>query len=201
MIKAKGGEFITLISPLAVIAQNVKIGSGCIICPYVHIGSDAVIGDNVRIQAFSNVGHDSQIDAYATLQCYAFTGGFSRVGSEATLCTGAKLLPHKIVADKAVVGAGSVVVQNVAEEVHVFGLPAKEISVTERPALSLTDVEKALELEEGSLHGETLLDSLDCYDSFAKLSLISLLGAHGKHISVDVTQEWKTVGDILHCSV
>ena len=199
IIQEKGGNFTTLISPLAIINKNAKIGSGCIICQYANIGADAVIENNVRIQAFANIGHDSHIGEYATLQCYAFTGGFSGVGKGATLCTGAKWLPHKKIGKNSLIGAGSVVIQNIEDDTHVFGVPAKPISSDKKTFITLTEIENLFELPAKSLNPETDLESLDSYDSFAKLSLISFLEEHGKSDAADLVKRFKTVRDILCC--
>ena len=199
-IQEKGGVFITLISPLAVVNKNAKIGNGCIICRYANIGADAVLENNVRIQAFSNIGHDSHIQDFATLQCYAFTGGFSEVGAGATLCTGAKLLPHKKIGTNAFVGAGSVVFQNIEAEKHVFGVPAKQISEESKAEISsikISDIENLFELPTGTLKEDTKLKDLECYDSIAKMELLNFLEEHNKTVSIDSIHLLRTVKDVL----
>ena len=64
---------------------------------------------------------------YCHLNTYAFLGGYAELGEMVTIHTGGIVLPHKKINDKATVGAGSVVIRNVKEEMTVFGLPAVKI--------------------------------------------------------------------------
>lgn len=124
IIREKGGRFVSLIHPTAIILSNTSIGVGAIILANVFISSEVVIGDYVTIQPFSAIGHDARISDYAHLNAYAFVGGYAQVGEGATLHTGAKVLPHKRIGDWAIVGAGSVVLRNVKAGETVFGVPA-----------------------------------------------------------------------------
>lgn len=60
-------------------------------------------------------------------------------------------------------------------------------------------LEDMLELDCGALAPETLLSSVDEYDSMAKLSLIVLMDEEcGKKLTGEQIREFKTVGDILN---
>lgn len=59
-------------------------------------------------------------------------------------------------------------------------------------------LEDMLELDGGSLKPETVLSSIDEYDSMAKLSLIVLMDDEfNKKLSGEQIREFKTVQDIL----
>ena len=59
-------------------------------------------------------------------------------------------------------------------------------------------LEDMLELDGGSLKPETELDSIDEYDSMAKLSLIVLMDDEfGKKLTGEQIREFNTVQDIL----
>ena len=59
-------------------------------------------------------------------------------------------------------------------------------------------LEEMLELEERALNEDTLLDSIDEWDSVAALSLIVLLDEEfEKTITGKQIKEFKTIGDIL----
>jgi acetyltransferase-like isoleucine patch superfamily enzyme len=51
-----------------------------------------------------------------------------KIGNEVLLGSRASIIPGKQVGDRAVVGAGSVVVANVPADVTVFGNPARLLS-------------------------------------------------------------------------
>lgn len=126
----KGGEFISLIHPLALIGQNSKIGKGCIVRTICSISCDVTIGDFVTIMGFVNIGHDVNISNWCHIGAYSFMGGFSSLDESVTIHPGSKILPHKKVGNNAIVGAGSVILRNVRPCTTVFGVPAKKI-VTE----------------------------------------------------------------------
>ena len=68
--------------------------------------------------------------------------------------------------------------------------------MTEREKLAL--LEDMLELDEGDLTGETILDDIDEYDSMAKLSLIVLMeDEFDVKLTADIIRGFETVGDIV----
>ena len=72
--------------------------------------------------------------------------------------------------------------------------------MTDREKLAL--LEDMLELDEGDLTLETVLDDVDEYDSMAKLSLIVLMeDEFDVKLSGDVIKGFETVGDILKLMV
>lgn len=59
-------------------------------------------------------------------------------------------------------------------------------------------IEETLELETGSLSVDTLLDSIEEYDSMGKLSIIVLSDDEfGKKLSGEQLRDFKSVGDIV----
>ena len=68
--------------------------------------------------------------------------------------------------------------------------------MTEREKLAL--LEDMLELDEGDLTTDKILDDIDEYDSMAKLSLIVLMeDEFGVKLTGDVIKGFETVGDIV----
>lgn len=68
--------------------------------------------------------------------------------------------------------------------------------MSEREKLAL--LEDMMELEEGELSLDSVLDDIDEYDSMAKLSLIVLMeDEFGIKLSTDVIKGFKTIGDII----
>lgn len=62
----------------------------------------------------------------------------------------------------------------------------------------LAKLEEMMELDEGTLAAETVLSSLDEWDSLAKLSLIVLVDDEfGKHITGDEVRKFVKVSEIL----
>ena len=68
--------------------------------------------------------------------------------------------------------------------------------MTEREKLAM--LEDMLELEEGDLTMDKVLDDIDEYDSMAKLSLIVLMeDEFGVRLTSDMIKGFKSVGDIV----
>ena len=124
MIRDRGGRFLTLVHPTAIIGSNATFGEGCIVGAYAVVSCDVSVGEYVTIQGFCANGHDAKIGSFCHLNSYSFMGGFSELETGVTLHTGAKVLPHKSVGANATVGAGSVVLRNVKPGTTVFGVPA-----------------------------------------------------------------------------
>lgn len=127
MILAKGGKFINIIHKTASVSNNVRMGIGCIVSAYVSLSCDVEIGSFVTFQRFAAIGHDAHIGDYCHLNTNSFMGGFSRLGCLVTLWTGASVLPHMVVENNVIVGAGAVVIKRAKSDTTVYGNPAKEL--------------------------------------------------------------------------
>ncbi len=127
IIKDKGGTFISLIHPTALVTKTSLIGEGCVVGAYTCISTNVIIGNHVMIQPFCNFGHDARVGDFASIESYVFLGGYASVGELSTMHTKSGVIPHKSVGKECVVGFGSVVMRNVKDGAHVFGNPAKKL--------------------------------------------------------------------------
>ena len=128
VIEKKGGIFKTLIHPTVSIRKNTSIGIGCIIEAHTIISCDVVVEDHVVIQANCAIGHDSRIRKWSQLSSYVFMGGRAEAETMTQLFTRCTILPDVRVGHGAVVGAGSLVLKNVKNDVTVFGMPSRVIT-------------------------------------------------------------------------
>ena len=126
-IKQKNGKFHSLIHPTAIINSNTIIGEGVLIGQFTIISCDCFVGNYVTMHSFCNLGHDIKIGDFSSLGPYTFLGGFAQIENLVTIHPRVSVMPHKVVRKSAVVGAGSVVMRNVPENVTVHGNPAKII--------------------------------------------------------------------------
>ena len=127
IIEEKGGCFINIIHPMALISPIATIGKGCFIGPFTTISPNVLIGNHVMIHSFDDLGHDVEIGDYASIESYVFLGGYAKVGELSTMHTKSSIIPHKCIGKECVVGFGSVVMRNIKDGIHVFGNPAKKI--------------------------------------------------------------------------
>lgn len=123
----KGGKFVSLIHPTAVIGTNAKVGKGCVIGAFANISNDTRIGDFVTMSIRSGIGHDTIIGNYSHIGGNCCVSGFVTIGNFVTMHPGCVMVPHRKIGDYAVVGTGSVILGNVKDGTTVFGNPAKRI--------------------------------------------------------------------------
>lgn len=127
IILEKGGDFISLVHPTAVIGQNAKLGRGCVIGAFANLSNDTQIGSFVTISIRAGMGHDSTIGDYTHIGGNCAISGFVTIGELVTMHPGCVMVPHRKIGDNAVIGTGSVVISNVKAHTTVFGNPAKKI--------------------------------------------------------------------------
>lgn len=123
----RGAQFISLIHPTAVIGNNIIIGRGCVICPFVTITCDVKLGDFVSLNIHSVIGHDAVLGDGCTLSVHAVVTGHAYLGKGVYVANHGSILPQAKIGDFARVGAGSVVLKSVKPETTVMGVPAKRI--------------------------------------------------------------------------
>ena len=116
-----------------VIMDNVKIGDGYILCPYVTLTSDVTIGKGFQANIYSYVAHDCSIGDYVTFAPAVKCNGNVHIGDNVYVGTGAIIHQGKSnkplkIGKGAVIAAGAVVTKNVPEGMTVFGNPAIEFT-------------------------------------------------------------------------
>jgi sugar O-acyltransferase (sialic acid O-acetyltransferase NeuD family) len=127
IILKKGGTFINLIHPTAIISPSAKIGQGVAIKAFSSLASDVILRDFVFLQSSVIMGHDVIIESYCQVNSFAFFAGYVHVEELCTINAGAKLIQNVRVGTGATVGVGSVVLNKVKPNTTVFGVPAKVI--------------------------------------------------------------------------
>jgi sugar O-acyltransferase (sialic acid O-acetyltransferase NeuD family) len=127
-ILLKGGKFINIIHPSAVINPiNVSLGTGVIICPFTYISNDTTIGNFVTIQTHVALGHDVIVGDYCQINALSFLGGYAKVGTETLINPSANILPKKSIGNNSSIGVNSSLLNNIGDNISVYGNPAKRI--------------------------------------------------------------------------
>ena len=126
-LKLQGVSFYTAIHPTAVIAEGVCVGKGTCVMANAVINADAKIGKHCIINTASVVEHDNVIADYVHISPATALAGTVTVGKGAHIGIGAKVKNNTEICADVVVGAGAVVVKNIAEAGTYVGVPARKV--------------------------------------------------------------------------
>ena len=126
-LRKRGALFASFVHPTAVIAHDVRIGVGCIICPFAVVCCNVRFGDFVSMNVGAVAGHDSVIGDGCTLSPHCDVAGQACLKRGVFLGCQTAILPKTQIGEFARIGAGSVVINHVSPGVSMMGVPAKRI--------------------------------------------------------------------------
>lgn len=126
-LQARGEKFAIARHPAAVIAPEVEIGEGTMICAGVIVNTGSVIGVNTILNTGCTVDHHNRIGDHVHIASGVHTGGEVIVGDGALVGIGSIVMPRCPVGAWSVIGAGACVTQSVPSGVTVVGNPAKPL--------------------------------------------------------------------------
>ncbi|UOO82973.1 acetyltransferase [Uruburuella testudinis] len=124
-VTAAGFRLINLVHPSAIISPNATFGIGVVVMPLAVVNAGARIGDGAIINTASVVEHDCIIGVCAHICPRAALAGNVTVGDRAQMGIGSCAIQGLKIGAGSIVGAGSVVVKNIASDVVTFGSPAQ----------------------------------------------------------------------------
>lgn len=127
-------SYPVLIHPSVIIGNRkfVEIGEGSIICAGTIITTNITIGRHVILNLVCTVGHETRVGDYSSFMPGCNISGEVSIGAGNFWGTGAKIINRKAVGNNVVIGAGSVVIDDIPDDVTAVGMPAKVIK--ENPA-------------------------------------------------------------------
>jgi len=135
-LEARGGAFLTLTHPTAVVAPTAAVGAGSILCPY------AVVSDSVRLGRFTlmnyhaSLGHDARTGDFAVLSPYVGVGGAAAIGDDCFLGLHASVAPGRRLGARTKVSANSAAVSDTPADSLVFGVPGRVMPNLSSPRAS-----------------------------------------------------------------
>ncbi len=120
-----GGKLTSAISKFAEIGSfGIVIGDGCNILSGVKISNDVKIGKGTIIYYNSVITHDVTIGDFCEISPSVNILGRATIGNSTQIGTGSIIFPDVIVGNNVIIGAGSVVIENIPDNVMVAGAPA-----------------------------------------------------------------------------
>ena len=121
-----GFDFPIIVSPTAIVDENVSIGKGTIIRDNALISISSKIGCFSIIGTSVNINHDTIIGNYVNISLGSNVGMNVNIGNDILIGMGSTIMNYKIITDKCLIGAGSVVIKDCITSGIYFGNPAEK---------------------------------------------------------------------------
>lgn len=132
-LRTTGVPGVRAIHPSAVVMEGATLGNGVFVGPGVVIVTAVRVGDDVIVNTGATIDHDGILMPGSHVAPGVHTGGRVTVGEESLVGVGASLSAGVMVGPRSVVGAGSVVLDEVPAGVVVAGVPAKVLRTLDGP--------------------------------------------------------------------
>ena len=122
----KGGNFVSTISPLAIVgAFDVKIGEGSNILAKAIISNGVVLGKGCIVYYNSVITHDCTIGDFVEISPAAVILGRCKIGAFVQIGANATILPDIKLGQNVIIGAGAVVTKDIPDNCMAWGVPAE----------------------------------------------------------------------------
>ena len=125
-------DFLEVRASNVVVMDDVRIGAGAILCPFVTLTSNIRIGEHFHANLYSYVEHDCVIGDFVTFAPGVQCNGNVLIEDHAYIGAGAILRQGRpdsplVIGRGAIVGMGAVVTRNVAPGSTIVGNPARPL--------------------------------------------------------------------------
>jgi sugar O-acyltransferase (sialic acid O-acetyltransferase NeuD family) len=131
-LSAAGEQFAIAEHPRSVVAADVTIGWGSVVCAGTVVNTGTTIGWNVIVNTGATVDHHSVIGDHVHIAPGVHMGGAVHVGEGALVGIGAIVLPGVRIGAWSTVGAGTVVTGDIPAHTTVVGVPARVVGARSR---------------------------------------------------------------------
>ena len=122
-------KFYTVVHPSAVIGKNVGIGAGTMVLGGVVINTGTSIGRHCIINTSSSIDHHNKISDFVHIAPGTHTGGNVEIKEGTLLGIGTSVIPGIKIGKWSIIGAGTVVIEEVPDYATVVGVPGRVIKI------------------------------------------------------------------------
>jgi sugar O-acyltransferase (sialic acid O-acetyltransferase NeuD family) len=120
-------KFVNAIHPSVIIGNTTEMGVGIVAMAGCIFNPKSKIGDFTFFATGAQVEHDNIISDFASISAGSITGGYVKIGKYSAITLGVTVLDRLEIGDNTVVGAGSLVIKSLPDDVLAYGNPAKII--------------------------------------------------------------------------
>ena len=116
-------NFVNAIHPSVVIGENVDIGEGVVVMAGCIINPKCKIGNFTFFATGAQIDHDCNINDFASISAGSITGGHVTLGKYSAITLGVTVIDRLKIGVNTVVGAGSLVLKDLPDNVLAYGNP------------------------------------------------------------------------------
>ena len=128
-----GENIVSAVHRSATIAEDVSIGRGVLVAAGAVVNPAAILEADCIVNTGATVDHHCVVGKHVHVAPGVHLGGACTLEERALIGIGAVVMPGRRVGARAIVGAGSVVTDDIAPGAVVVGCPARSRSAAERP--------------------------------------------------------------------
>lgn len=125
--KTIGFIFPVIVSPMAIVDENVNISEGTVIMPGCIVNVGATIGKNCIINTGSIIEHDCRVGDHCHIAPGVQLSGGVDIGDASFIGVGSSIIQGIKIGRNVLVGAGSVVINDIPDHSVVVGNPGRII--------------------------------------------------------------------------
>jgi sugar O-acyltransferase (sialic acid O-acetyltransferase NeuD family) len=118
-------KFVNAIHPSTIIGKNVKLGVGVVTMAGCIINPNCIVGNFCFFATGAQLEHDSVIGDFASISAGSITGAKVRIGKYSAITLGVTVIDRLTIGENTVVGSGSLVLNDLPDNVVAYGNPAK----------------------------------------------------------------------------
>lgn len=128
-LKDTGFVIPVLVHKTAIISEFSHVDKGTCVMAGAIINAGATIGENCIINTGSVIEHDCKIENNTHISPNVSIGGGVSIGFNCHIGIGSSVIHQKTIGNNVTIGAGSVVIENIADNLLAVGVPAKVIKI------------------------------------------------------------------------